>query len=217
MRAAVITGDIVGSSDLVAGDLDASFSALADAAADFGKVHGSDLKFTRYRGDGWQVLVAPASLLFEAALFLIARLRAAAPDIRTRLAIAVGDVADAGDDGSLARASGSAFTRSGRALDEMPARRKIALAGLDAPFAPAVIDLCEFVTDGWTQSQAEAVALSLDPARPTQERVAGTLGISRQAVQLRLSGAGFSHFAAAREAFGRHTFVETGPRGTDDG
>lgn len=62
-----------------------------------------------------------------------------------------------------------------------------------------------WIAGRWTPEQAEAVSLALDPReRHTQAEIAETLGVTRQAVQARLSGAGWDALAGAVTAVRKH-------------
>jgi hypothetical protein len=63
------------------------------------------------------------------------------------------------------------------------------------------------------------VSLALDPRkRRTQADIAGILGVTRQAVQARLSGAGWEALAGAVAATREHDWGhESGGEGADEG
>ncbi|KAA9008946.1 hypothetical protein [Histidinibacterium aquaticum] len=208
MSFAVLTGDIVASEDAGLAATQAALDALRRAAEDFGKDREEDLRFTRFRGDGWQAMTSHNSF-FDATLFLLARLRAEDEEIETRISIGIGEVESSGTR-DLSDASGSAFTQSGRGLDAMGRRDRLAISGAGiGPFQRAALALTDYVTSSWTAAQGEAVALSLDPATQTQDDIARRIGVTRQAVQLRLSAAGLPWLAPAREAFASHDYRET--------
>ena len=205
---AVLTGDLIKSRRSDTAAVEAAFDALRRAATDFGQFRDVDLRFTRFRGDGWQVLT-PAHLVLEAMLFVLARLRADPSGIETRISAGIGAVEAIGT-ANLSDATGTAFFASGDQLDSISPKRKLTLggSGIDA-MQVAIIDLAEFITDGWTAAQAEAVALSLQHPTHTHDDIAKALGITRQAVQSRLAGAGLSFFDNARHAFMNHDFLST--------
>ena len=206
---AVLTGDLIGSRDAPGGRVDAVLDALRAAARDFGRRHGTDLRFTRSRGDGWQVLVRDAGLALEAMLVLLARLRAADTGIATRVAVGIGSLTTIGT-ADLSDADGTAFVASGDALAAMTRRHDLVIAGEGVgPTDVAIVALCEAQVRRWTAAQAEAAALALLDGDATQDDLARQLGVTRQAVQNRLAGAGVAALALAKEAF-RHRF---GPGG----
>lgn len=204
---AVLTGDIIKSRGADSATIDAAFDALRNAAADFGNEWGTDLRFTRYRGDGWQVVLPQAGLVLDAILFLVARLRAKVPAIKTRISAGIGAVASIGT-ADLSDATGPAFFISGDHIETMSRKRKLAIAGSGIGAAQvAIIDLAEFISAGWTAAQAEAVALSLQKQFANHESIADALCITRQAVQSRLASAGLSYFDTALYAMRNHDFT----------
>jgi hypothetical protein len=190
-QVAVLTGDIVNSTEADASRLEAAMDLLADTARIIAGWQSGDARprFTRFRGDGWQFLVAEPSLALRAACVIVARLRGSGQGLMTRVSIGIGTARHVGA-GTLADASGTAFELSGRGLDAMPRRRLLAIAGKGiGPLHHAVVRLVEDRFGLWTPQQAEAIALALDPRGPTMAEIGGVLGISKQAVSYRLSGA----------------------------
>ena len=203
---AAITGDLIRSRQADTAAVSQTFEILSDAATAFGAARGLELRFTRYRGDGWQIVLSKPGLLLDAALYIIARLKAGQTGIATRLSIGVGPVETLGTRG-LADATGPAFFVSGDQLDAMGRNRMIALTGQGIGAAQvAIIDLAEWIASGWTATQAEAVAKYLEGHLMRHEDIAEKLGITRQAVQSRLSGAGLSYFDNALYALRNHDF-----------
>lgn len=184
---AVLTGDLVDSTEAGAAAVETAFACLAAAADEIaGWMPGSNPRLTRFRGDGWQLLTE-APLGLRAALHVLARLRAAAAP-GTRIAIGIGEAAqDAAAD--LAAARGTAFEASGRALDAMPRHRTLAVAGAGlTALHPVVAELVAAHARRWSRPQAEAAALYLHPDNPTLTDIAARLGITPQAVNYRLTG-----------------------------
>src|SRR4051812_37297825 len=155
--AAVVTGGIVASTRAAPGALERAMEVLAAVAREIaGWPPGADTRFTRFRGDGWQLCVADARLGLRAALAAIARLRAVHAGLATRAAIGIGRIESLGSD-SLADASGSAFEASGRALDAMGRTQRLAINGAAvAPLHRAVVELLDERSGRWTSLQAEA-------------------------------------------------------------
>jgi hypothetical protein len=204
---AVLTGDLIKSRKADATALSVAFDVLRDAAADFGQAWDSDLRFTRYRGDGWQVVLQDPGLVLDALLFFAARLRARSPAIETRISAGIGAVTSIGT-ADLADATGPAFFISGDHLETMSRKRKLAIAGSGIGAAQAaIVDLAEHIASGWTPAQAEAVALSLDMNASNHETIAESLGVTRQAVQSRLASAGWSYFDNALFAMRNHDYA----------
>ncbi|HRO13250.1 hypothetical protein [Amaricoccus sp.] len=188
--AAILTGDLVGSTEKPVAALEQAMQALAETARGISAWTGADTRFTRYRGDGWQIYVAVPGLGLRAALTIIARLRAADAGLATRAAIGIGRIDGMGS-GDLADGHGPAFETSGHALDRMPRTRRLVIDGDGVTtLHRIVVDLLDERTARWTREQAEAMALHLAPDNPTLTDIAPRLGISPQAVNYRLAGAG---------------------------
>jgi len=192
--AAVLTGDLIGSTKAAPSALEDAIDLLAETAREITDwVPGpSASRFTRYRGDGWQMHVADPGLALRAVLLLSARLRAADLGLATRAAIGIGPVESLGT-ASLADARGPVFEASGRALDHMARTRRLAIEGEGVTaLHRIVVDLLDERSEHWTRQQAEAMhlALPLRKDEPTLAEIAAPLGISAQAVNYRLAGAG---------------------------
>lgn len=188
--AAILTGDLVGSTEKPVAALERAMQTLAETARGISAWTGADTRFTRYRGDGWQIYVAVPGLGLRAALTIIARLRAADAGLATRAAIGIGRIDGMGS-GDLADGHGPAFETSGHALDRMPRTRRLVIDGDGVTtLHRIVVDLLDERTARWTREQAEAMALHLAPDNPTLTDIAPRLGISPQAVNYRLAGAG---------------------------
>ena len=203
---AVLTGDLIKSRKASTSAVEATLDILRDAAATFGKASGLDLRFTRYRGDGWQMALTQPAFLLDAALYIIARLKSDHSEIDTRISIGVGPVENIGTR-DLADATGQAFFVSGDQLDQMTRGRIIALAGPSiGPAQVAIADLSEFVAISWTATQAQAIAFWLTGNFNRHEDIATQLGVTRQAIQSRLSGAGLAYLDSALYAMSNHDF-----------
>jgi hypothetical protein len=190
----ILTGDLIGSTGHPAGKVDAAMHVVRTAAASIAAWHSlySDTRFTRFRGDGWQIYLAEPQFCLRAALYIAASLRAKDTGMATRVSIAVG-LSDNLGTHDLADAAGPVFQLSGRELDSMPRLAQIAMAGLSIGERDKIIARQMFErTTRWTVQQAEAMALYLHPDNPTLQDIAPTLGISPQAVNYRLGGAGAS-------------------------
>ena len=193
---AVLTGDLIASTDAGAETVDQAMAVLADASRKIGLWAQADTRFTRFRGDGWQIYLDFPGLAFRACLYLIARLKASGCNLETRVSVGIGTVERLGTV-NLSDASGAAFTVSGHGLDDMPRSGRLAISGVKhmARFFTGIYAQAEFQAYRWSREQAEAVAIALeshqDPADPTIEELARSLGITRQAFQARLKGAGY--------------------------
>ena len=87
-----------------------------------------DLRFTRFRGDGWQMLLPEPGFALRLALRLTAELTARQIGLATRISIGLGGVDHPGGV-TLSNAAGMAFLRSGRGLDHMARGRHWSIAG----------------------------------------------------------------------------------------
>ena len=198
---AVLTGDLIDSQKLPAAIVSRAMETLAQVAADF-TPEGRKAAFNRFRGDGWQMLVPDATRALDATLAVIAALRTDEHLPATRIGIGIGSGPAPEGDIDLSAMSGPAFVASGRALDAMPRRSRLAIAGEPVgPWHEAVIALVDHVAQGWTAAQAEAIAHWLRAPDATQDDIAAPLGITRQAVQARLAAAGAASLQTSRAAF----------------
>lgn len=198
-HAAILTGDLIASTTR-ADAVQAAMAAVAAAAGDIAALSGTDPRFTRFRGDGWQFR-APVDLALRSALLVAARLRAGG-GLSTRIAIGLGTLDHAGTR-DLSDAAGAAFTASGRALDHMPRGQHWAIAGEVQAWQAALVALAEWHSARWSAEQAEAMAVILAEPDLTQAAAADRLGITRQAWAARLSGAGYGAWRPALAAFER--------------
>lgn len=186
---AVLTGDLIGSTRAEAAATELAISDLRQAASDIAGWIGADTRFTRFRGDGWQIaLTNHSNLALRGAIYLIARLKARKGGVQTRISVATGTVDDMGTR-DLSDARGDAFTQSGRRLDRM--RQGSLCAHFDGMkmIHLGFMDLLEPLLARWTPEQAEAVSHGLPPKAPTQKEIARLLDISDQAVSYRFRGA----------------------------
>lgn len=200
---AVLTGDLVKSRDHNPAIMDLAMSTLSASAKDLAKLADADTRFTRFRGDGWQLVLDRPGWVLRACLILIADLRASELGIETRISAGLGRYESLGT-ANLSDATGPAFVASGHHLDQAPKRRRLLVAGgrtADQTWQAALFDLIEHQVSSWTQPQAQAVAMALRNGELTQADIAQKLAISRQAVQMRLSGAGYSALENSLAAF----------------
>lgn len=194
---AVLTGDLVGSTKASPEDTERAMATLQAAARDIERWIGSEIRFTRFRGDGWQVLLDDPRFSLRAVVAIIAELAAASTGLETRIAIGFGPI-DRSGTSSLSDAYGEAFSVSGQALDAMTRGKHIALAGpVVEGWHEALFGLTVWTASRWTAAQAEAVALWVQQKVRTQADMAPLLSISQQAVNKRLSTAGWEQIAVA--------------------
>ncbi len=199
---AVLTGDLIGSRDIGSKRIDRAMQVLRSAADAYGKHRNTDMKFTRFRGDGWQVWLRWPSYVLEATLFLAASLRGEDLGVDTRISAGIGTVDSLGQS-NLSDAAGEAFIYSGERIDDMPRRRRLTIDGQGiGVWQQAIFELVDWHSRGWTAVQAQTIALWLEKGTTdTQEELARRLGITRQAVQARFASAGAAFLNTANEAF----------------
>ncbi len=183
---AVLTGDIIKSSQLPDGGLSRIFENLQTAADLLTAWQGQPAFLTRNRGDGWQMVATPDMALRT---MFIARAAVRMTDKRfdTRVALSIGAGTIDGTD--LADAAGPAFTASGQALETMPKRRSFAVDPSGGT-TDAILRLSEEIIGRWTDTQAAIALSALNPSRPTQSELAAHFGISQQAIQQTIDAAG---------------------------
>lgn len=192
---AVLTGDIVASTSMPTERQEAVMEALRGAASRAARWHGSDLRFTRQKGDGWQACLARPELAPRTALYFQAALRELGKDVATRISIGLG-AAELGPGQDLNSATGSAFIASGRGLEDLEGAELIRHSAGGA--LAASVRLADHISQGWTSAQARAIHPMLDPlAELRHSDVARSLGISRQAVTQALDSAGFAALSQA--------------------
>ena len=187
---AVLTGDVIGSSDLPWGEQERLVETLHDA---FDRVRTAldhragyddesiETAFDVFRGDSWQLYVSEPSAALHAALAFRAWFRAITT-ADTRMALAIGPV-HLLDRNRVSHSQGPAFVDSGHRLDDLKRRtfECVLWVSNGDSSRQRVFDVISsaagaFATD-WTRSQAQAVALmlTLEPdsrAYPQQKDVA---------------------------------------------
>ena len=173
-------------------------ACLSDTAADIAADSGSHVRFARFRGDGWQMLLPEAGTALRAALRVIAALTAADQGFATRIGVGLG-AADLPADGALSAGRGQAFLDAGDTLDRLTEPDRLSFGQAGGPALPVIVALIDWQARNWTAPQAEALFEALRHNPPTQAEIAARFGISRQAVGLRLGGTALS---ALRDAIG---------------
>lgn len=200
---AVITGDLVASSKADSTVVDDAMRALSKAADSLSQLSEADTRFTRFRGDGWQISLDFPGLALRACLLMIAALRASGTGLDTRLSIGIGPFDSLGSR-TLADASGEVFVLSGHALDQMPRSRRIGYGGgprAHDPWLYGLLSLIDWHAARWSREQAEAIVATLSHADMTQTELAAGLNISRQALKARLNSSGLTAMKDALYAF----------------
>lgn len=204
---AVLTGDLIRSTDADAGSVDAALAVLGDAAEEIAKWQSSSARFTRARGDGWQMYLTNPSLCLRACLYLRASLLVHTSELGSRISVGIG-TGVLPQDGDLNSASGPAFVLSGRGLEAMSHNQTLACALeiLSGGAVTAVFSLADSHGQNWTQAMARSLAPMLLPNPPSQSNVASRLGLSKQAVRDALKRVDLHTLQRALQAFENEPF-----------
>ncbi|NBD29606.1 MAG: MarR family transcriptional regulator [Alphaproteobacteria bacterium] len=196
---AVLTGDLVSSTELGRDAISRAFAALEDMAAQMKVVQSGPLHLTRHRGDGWQAVLTRPPLFLRTALAFRAALKAADDRFDTYIGIAEGpgppDLA-----ADLNTETARVFIESGDRLDalKLSAHSRLHWAHHARGARDAALTLADHVSQGWTQAQAAAVVEMIRTDKETSfTQVANRLGKSRQAVTKSLDGAGYDFVQTA--------------------
>lgn len=195
---AVLTGDLVDSTRQPTDQVEAAMQALRKASAHVAswQTPPHATRFTRFRGDGWQIVLHDHRFSLRTAVVLQGSLGALG--LESRISIGIGPAQSLGTT-DLSDAAGKAFETSGQGLDKMPDISRIAVAGATITEEDTMVaDLLGERMGRWTAAQAEAAALQLaSPDRIiTLQEIGKTLGISPQAVNDRARGAGTATIAS---------------------
>ncbi len=188
---AVLTGDIVKSTALSRDERDALFAGLRSGAAAVEALQGERPHFERFSGDSWQMLTAPRFAL-RASLLMRAFIRQESKAFETRVSVGIGAVEPLSPEG-LGASDGPAFQASGRGLQALKGAQYFNINTQNH----TVFILSDEISKRWTQAQARVLAYALMLPRPTQEAVAGKVGISQQSVRNHLTAAGEPALQAA--------------------
>ena len=203
---AILTGDLIRSTRAPASALQAAMDVLSQTTESLRWTGDSPHHFTRFRGDGWQIALARPELCFRAAVCLCAALRASNAGLATRIAIGIGPIETLGS-ADLSDGRGAAFVTSGRLLDGMGRKERIRIDGEGVTeIDHAIINLVAWHSARWSKPQAEAVTAFAPGTLLSPPPVYERLGITRQALEARLSGAGWKplqELICARESMTR--------------
>lgn len=164
---AVITGDVIASSDLepkLRKQLSATIELIGGRLVEWlGEDQVSPIAI--YGGDSWQLVLARPSVALRTALFMRASLLASPLEIDTRLAIAIGGI-DFIPAGRIGYGDGEALRISGRRLSELSSCS--VSMGFECPdislsrqwdLAVCLIDA--LIRTNWTANRARAVSGAL--------------------------------------------------------
>lgn len=181
---AVLTGDIVGSTRRDAPPMAEVRRALHAAVGDYASADPDTVvgAVDIFRGDSWQLLLASPGDALRAAILLRSGLKART-DLDTRIAIGIGP-AEGLDSGKISASSGEAFLASGRMLDEMGKKQRLALAPSPCTqsvmsWMPVFLDLVDVVVADWSQRRAEIAAVALSHPEWTHEEIGAFVSAQR--------------------------------------
>ena len=199
--AAVLTGDLIASTQAGQDAVDGAMDLLEGIAQNEAEILGLDIRFARFRGDGWQMYCPDAARVFRLTVLVLATLQSRPTLAQTRLSVATGQVSVLPQDG-LASANGTVFTLSGQTLDQMTNQRLVYNSNTpDTRWHRPLFAYLGWQSSRWSPEQAEAIALALYQGSPNKRNVSEKLGITRQAAEARLNGAGYAPLLDAEAAF----------------
>ena len=188
-KAAVISGDIIGSSSLRPAARK-KLQQLLDAFFRQAATQWPDLKAQQYRGDSVQVVITE-NRLAALRIGLLLQSYLIKEKFKMRLAIGVGEINFKSKD--VITSDGSAFQASGPHLDALvKSGEVIDVAGSEDDFTSewAVHSVAlNYIIQRWSPNQAEAIYLQLQDH--TQQTIARKLKIKQPSVHQRLQGAGW--------------------------
>lgn len=190
-KIAVITGDLVNSTELGHIKVEQAFATLEACAKMQADWYGAPLHFTRQRGDGWQVVLTQPKMVLRSALAFRVTLRTLGSEFDSYMGIAEGDVVG-GVGPDLNVETADVFVDSGRNLTSVREKLSWQRIKCNVNAIQAVSILADDITQGWTPTQAETVLQFMDPNKKhNKTKASKTLGKSRQAVTKTLSAASF--------------------------
>lgn len=198
---AVLTGDLVRSTDLPQDHLLRARAVVSEAGADIAtwspRAVAAPVEF--FRGDAWQLALRDARFFLRAAIYVRAKLRASDIRFDSRVGVGLGR-AEQIDAVRTSLSTGEAFLLSGRTLDKSGTSLAIgfpeALAK-ELGWLDPLADLCSALADRWTERQSEIVCRMLMPLKVRQNALAADLKIKPQTVQKALAGADYRALASA--------------------
>ena len=199
--AAVLTGDLIGSTGAGQAQVDGAMDSIQSVALNEAKLSGADIRFARFRGDGWQIYCSDPAKVFRLTVLILANLQSRSELPKTRISAATGRLTFMPETG-LASASGEAFSVSGRNLDSMGRSRLVHEdAGRKNLWKRPLFSYLAWQAARWSPEQAQAIAMTFRFDPPAPGSSAEDLGISRQAFSARLDGAGYMPVWDAERSF----------------
>lgn len=197
----VLTGDLIGSTQAGQALVDEAMDAIHSIALGEANLGNVDLRFARFRGDGWQIFSSDPARVFRLTVRVLASLHSRPTLPKTRISAATGQVAFLPPTG-LASASGEVFSISGRNLDNI-GRSRLVYQDQNGKslWKLSLFSYLTWQSSRWSPEQAEAIAMTFRFDAPEPGDSAETLRISRQAFSARLDGAGYAPLWDAEQAF----------------
>jgi hypothetical protein len=173
---AVLSGDLVDSRQLNAGQMDALILFFRQGLDRFSAhfkpdmLRGPDF----FRGDSWQMLVCKPHMALRLTLFIRAWLKSRTR-MDTRISLGLGTVSHLADD-RITESSGTAFELSGLGLDDLKEPHRLELSFGDGQVSlplresRMIMLYLDLIVSGWTVAEAFAVSGAL--LKETQEQIA---------------------------------------------
>lgn len=208
---AVITGDIVNSSDLTHEERKSLLALLGRVFSHIQEEESAiEQSFDLFRGDSFQGLLKDPVPALRLAMYIRLNLLADADenhphDWDARMAIGVGEVSYQGNE--VATSDGKAFRLSGPVLDQMKREERIKVnTQWDAINAEMAVSLalCDGISSRWTSKQAQVMLHAMAGRR--QSEMAQSLGISQPAVSKMLR---IAHWEAVEALIQRYELLIT--------
>lgn len=183
-KIAVITGDIVNSTDI-------SGNNWVDQMQDVLKLEGTEERdWTIFGGDSFQMRISDPSVSIWKAIFLYAELYGKY-GIQLRQSIGIGDMEY--DSGKLATSNGSAFRYSGRGLKNIGKYRIMVVSG-SGDFdllTRTMLSLAEKIMEGWTSRMAYIFYTKMNHPEKTQKELARILDVRQSVISESLTRSGY--------------------------
>ncbi|MDP2216118.1 MAG: SatD family protein [Methanolobus sp.] len=196
---AVITGDLVRSSEIEYNDRELVVSCLHESfrsVEELLQLHNAILlPFEIFRGDSFQIVITlpERALLVSMLLSLRLNLSNREKDIAARISIGIGTIDYIPASGNVGEADGVAFRLSGKMLDSMKQKDQNLLITTPDPVINLMLETqCAFfdlIAGRWTDIQKELIMEKLSGL--TQEEIALQHGKSQSTVSQSLKAAGF--------------------------
>ena len=175
--AAVITGDIANSQHLSDADLTHVLKVLTRELKAQTSCHGG--QYDLFRGDAFQAVICTPKLAMQAAICVRLALKACTPSTDVRISVALGAVSVT--EGQVKTGTGSAFVRSGRALDNLKSQYLVFISD-DEDFNKHASLMTAFVDShitSLTQTQSETLLAYISAKDKGHEQIASALGKTR--------------------------------------